>query len=151
MFRLVVSSSIPQRLLSSHLNRLPRPLVSSGPVTTTTVRFFESERAYHPVADATLESIQDALDEYCEEIPTAEVTLASGVLTIQLPPHGTWVINKQTPNRQIWWSSPLSGPKRFEHDSGLWYATKDGLNLGSSLAEELQHVYPDLGKLDLRV
>ena len=115
-------------------------------------RCFESEREYHPVADSTLETIQDALDEFCEQSSSSsEVVLASGVLTFTFPPHGTWVINKQTPNRQLWWSSPLSGPKRFEYDNGLWYATKDGLNLGSSLTEELHHVEPALDPLDLRV
>ena len=28
----------------------------------------------------------------------------------------TQVLNKQGPNRQIWWSSPVSGPKRFYFD-----------------------------------
>ena len=37
----------------------------------------------------------------------------AGVLTLNLPPHGTYVINKQPPNQQIWISSPLSGPGRF--------------------------------------
>jgi len=27
------------------------------------------------------------------------------------------VLNKQGPNRQIWWSSPVSGPKRFYYNS----------------------------------
>ncbi len=44
-----------------------------------------------------------------------------GILTIDLNSikKGVWVINKQTPNRQIWWSSPISGPRRYdyEHDS----------------------------------
>jgi frataxin-like iron-binding protein CyaY len=31
----------------------------------------------------------------------------SGVLTVRLGRHGTFVINKQTPNRQIWLSSPV--------------------------------------------
>ena len=30
-----------------------------------------------------------------------------GVLTVALGTHGTYVINKQSPNRQLWWSSPL--------------------------------------------
>ena len=30
--------------------------------------------------------------------------------------HGTYVINKQSPNRQIWLSSPISGPSRFDFD-----------------------------------
>jgi frataxin len=56
----------------------------------------------------------------------AEVSLSSGVLTITLPPHGTWVINKQTPNQQIWWSSPVSGPRRYEYDTDhqTWVATR---------------------------
>lgn len=30
-----------------------------------------------------------------------------GVLNIMMGEHGTWVLNKQTPNRQVWWSSPI--------------------------------------------
>lgn len=33
--------------------------------------------------------------------------LQSGVLTVKLGQKGTFVINKQTPNRQIWLSSPV--------------------------------------------
>lgn len=36
------------------------------------------------------------------------------MLTITFPPHGTYVINKQPPNKQIWLSSPVSGPKRYD-------------------------------------
>ena len=40
---------------------------------------------------------------------------ADGVLTVNLGgEQGIYVINKQTPNRQIWLSSPLSGPKRLD-------------------------------------
>ena len=35
-----------------------------------------------------------------------------GVLTLNLGSHGTYVINKQAPNKQIWVSSPVSGPVR---------------------------------------
>ncbi len=33
-----------------------------------------------------------------------------------------YVLNKQTPNRQIWLSSPISGPSRFEYreDNKEW-------------------------------
>lgn len=30
-----------------------------------------------------------------------------GVLNIVAGDRGTWVLNKQSPNRQIWWSSPI--------------------------------------------
>ena len=101
----------------------------------TARRTFRTEADFHAVADEALETIQDAIDEAFEEggigegggdgdgdgdgdgnLP--EVGVASGVLTLSMPPHGTWVINKQTPNRQLWWSSPLSGPRRYEFSEG---------------------------------
>lgn len=114
-------------------------------------RWFESEGAYNQVADQTLEGLQDAVEAAMEgvnnveavvHVDDTEITLAAGVLMIQLPPHGTWVLNKQTPNRQIWWSSPLSGPKRFEYaeDGNLWFCTQNGLSLVPLLAQELSHV-----------
>mmetsp|Transcript_22375 Transcript_22375/g.54198 ORF Transcript_22375/g.54198 Transcript_22375/m.54198 type:complete len:260 (+) Transcript_22375:140-919(+) len=90
------------------------------------IRTFQSVGDYHNVADETLNSIQDVVEDYLEEyydtglsekeedIP--EVNFSSGVLTMYLPSHGTWVINKQTPNQQLWWSSPISGPRRYEYD-----------------------------------
>ena len=44
--------------------------------------------------------------------------LQQGVLTVRLGDFGTYVINKQTPNRQIWMSSPLSGPVRYDWGPG---------------------------------
>ena len=35
-------------------------------------------------------------------------------MTITHPSKGEYVINKQPPNKQIWLSSPVSGPKRFD-------------------------------------
>lgn len=96
-------------------------------------RKFQTVGIYHNVADETLHSIQDAVEDYfedhfdagvtekkdVEEEDIPEVNYASGVLTIYLPPHGTYVINKQTPNQQIWWSSPISGPRRYEYDEKM--------------------------------
>lgn len=86
-------------------------------------RTFNNISEYHNVADTTLEDIQDAIEAFIEDNfsnthndeDTPEVNYSSGVLTIALPPHGTWVINKQTPNEQLWWSSPISGPRRYEY------------------------------------
>jgi Frataxin-like domain len=68
------------------------------------VRGFQTEAEFHPVADQTLETIQDAVDGLLDQQTSIEyeVSCESGVLTMKLPPHGTWVLNKQTPNRQIW-------------------------------------------------
>ena len=117
-----------------------------SPNNTIQQRSFQTEADFHTVADATLEAIQDALDEVLDthDDMEYEVTLASGVLTLKLPPHGTWVLNKQTPNRQLWWSSPLSGPQRYEYDDGAWFATQDGLSLGPKLVQEMRRVHPSL-------
>jgi frataxin len=110
------------------------------------LRSFHSEGQYHKVADETLEEIQDAVEEALEDANVAEfeVSLASGVLTMVMPPHGTWVLNKQTPNQQLWWSSPLSGPRRYGFEDGDWVYTRDeahSTTLTLTLKEELLQIY----------
>lgn len=109
-------------------------------------RLFQSESDYHTSADETLENIQDTIEQALEDngIPEFEVTLASGVLTLVLPPHGTWVINKQTPNQQLWWSSPISGPRRYEYENDDWVYTRDtshSTTLSQTLNEEINQIY----------
>lgn len=67
-----------------------------------------------------------------------------GVLSIQLGSIGTWVLNKQAPNEQIWWSSPISGPKRFEFhpESADWRCTRDAdLELVALLGREFEDAF----------
>jgi frataxin len=135
--------------LSSRARLLATP--SSSRVllpSASSVRCFQTESEYHDAADETLEEIQDALDDLFEENPQPpheiEVNFSSGVLTIGLPPHGTWVLNKQTPNQQIWWSSPLSGPRRYEYsDDGDWVFTRSDttITLGDTLKDEIKELY----------
>lgn len=135
------------------------------------IRLFQNVSQYHDVADHTLHTIQDAVEDMIEDnfdtdtntggddvLP--EVNYASGVLTLSFPPHGTWVINKQTPNQQLWWSSPLSGPRRYEYveERERWVYTRvieegDGKEsspvaeideedtLGSILTQEIKELY----------
>ena len=119
---------------------------SGPPLDSRNLRFFQTASAYHKAADETLETIQDAIDGALEEkgIPDYEVTVASGVLTLVFPPHGTWVINKQTPNQQLWWSSPISGPRRYEYEHGEWVYTRDdahSMTLTQALQEEIRQIY----------
>lgn len=114
------------------------------------IRTFKTVGDYHNVADDTLNSIQDAVEDYIEDVIAPEsdddemipeVNYADGVLSLSLPPHGTWILNKQTPNQQIWWSSPLSGPRRYEYDEGreIWVysrvADEGGTPLSPSSSE----------------
>lgn len=78
------------------------------------------ESLYHEVSDATLDAISDYLSELEDTTEEMDMNCSQGVLNISLGPSiGHWVINKQTPNRQLWWSSPMSGPRRYEYDSSM--------------------------------
>lgn len=50
---------------------------------------------------------------------------------------GTYVINRQTPNRQLWLSSPTSGPKRYDFVDDSWIYKHDGVSLHQLLQDEL--------------
>jgi frataxin len=136
--------SISRFALQSKLSLDSKTLSLTG--SNTTRRFFNSEGEYHTVADETLEDLQDAVEGALEDanIPEFEITFASGVMTMVMPPHGTWVINKQSPNQQLWWSSPLSGPRRYEHQDGEWVYTRDeshSITLAQTLKAEIQEIY----------
>ncbi|XP_065836763.1 frataxin, mitochondrial-like [Oscarella lobularis] len=101
---------------------------------------------FHHKSEATL----DELAEYFESLPETDINcdenydvhLSDGVLTISLGKDlGTYVINKQTPNRQLWFSSPLSGPKRYDFLNGNWIYKRDGMSLHSRLTTELTQLY----------
>lgn len=51
--------------------------------------------------------------------------------------YGTYVVNRQTPNKQIWLSSPKSGPKRYDFINGMWIYKHDGKSLLQLLDEEV--------------
>jgi frataxin len=63
------------------------------------------------------------------------------------------VINKQPPNKQIWFSSPTSGPKRFDYDAEhkAWFMLKDGQesNLRDLLNSELTKIFGKTVEVDL--
>ena len=53
------------------------------------------------------------------------------------------MLNKQTPNRQLWLSSPLSGPHRFEYNPSQqkWFHARDNKkSLQQLLASEWKQV-----------
>ncbi|MEW5317859.1 MAG: hypothetical protein WDW38_009123 [Sanguina aurantia] len=92
------------------------------------------------MADSLLERLQEKIEEHVEalDVEGSDVEMGSGVLTIRLGTHGTYVINKQTPNRQIWMSSPVSGPFRFDHTpEKRWIYSRDGRDLVKVMQEEL--------------
>lgn len=121
---------------------------------------------FEVVCSDTLESLCDYFEQLVEDtssLTAADVTygvsclydfnvciamfyLKDGVLTVNFgPPHGTYVINRQSPNRQIWLSSPTSGPKRYDFvpdktssDEGCWVYKHDGISLHELLQREIK-------------
>ncbi|RPB13083.1 Frataxin [Morchella conica CCBAS932] len=93
---------------------------------------------FHKVSEGTLEGILESVEAIAEKRTDVDVEYSAGVLTITLP-QGTYVINKQPPNRQIWISSPITGPNRFDWDpiNYKWISTRDGSTLGGVLKKEI--------------
>ncbi|KAI4115843.1 MAG: hypothetical protein LQ345_003640 [Seirophora villosa] len=73
---------------------------------------------YHRLADTYIDNLVAKLEEIQEERDDVDCEYSAGVLTLTFPPAGTYVLNKQPPNKQIWLSSPISGPKRYDYVGG---------------------------------
>ncbi|WVQ77534.1 iron donor protein CyaY [Cryptococcus sp. DSM 104548] len=125
-----------------------------APQSTPTI----SQDLYDEVADRDMETLHENLEIFCEQFGKDdwEVEYSSGVLNLTLPPYGTYVLNKQPPNLQIWLSSPLSGPNRFEFQpasleeeeegvwEGVWVSCRDGERLGGILEKELKGILKEV-------
>ncbi|XP_047236237.1 frataxin, mitochondrial [Girardinichthys multiradiatus] len=112
----------------------------------TRVQIMElSEAVYEKLAEETLDALSDYFEDLTNEAFTGtdyDVVFSSGVLTVKVGGgHGTYVINKQTPNRQIWLSSPTSGPKRYDWTGERWVYTHDGISLHQLLSKEFSIIF----------
>ncbi|KIX99575.1 uncharacterized protein Z520_05151 [Fonsecaea multimorphosa CBS 102226] len=138
----------------------PNTEPSHGPGSTPTGAAQISDSEYHEIADQYLNTLVLAMEELAESNSEGiEAEFSAGVLTITHPKHGTYVINKQPPNKQIWLSSPVSGPKRYDwvvpgdsqhekadstvdlgddgQSGGKWIYLRDGSNLSDLIKKEL--------------
>uniref|UniRef100_A0A669B195 Frataxin, mitochondrial n=1 Tax=Oreochromis niloticus TaxID=8128 RepID=A0A669B195_ORENI len=104
-----------------------------------------SVATYEKLVDETLDALADYFEDLTDEAFTGadyDVVFSSGVLTVKLGgDHGTYVINKQTPNKQIWLSSPTSGPKRYDWTGERWVYTHDGISLHQLLSKEFSIIF----------
>lgn len=126
--------STPSLLLHRRMLTTPAP--------QTNVSHISLEK-YHLLSDATMDALLESLESLLDVLgnPSYEVEYHSGVLTLSLGEHGTYVINKQPPNKQIWLSSPFSGPKRYDYSEADddWVYSRDGLALGNLMNAELSN------------
>ncbi|ROT35140.1 Frataxin [Sodiomyces alkalinus F11] len=109
-----------------------------------------TEGQYHELADTYLDVVVTKLEDLQEVREGLDVEYANGVLTLTVPEIGTYVLNKQPFNKQIWLSSPISGPKRYDWvvlgegqnekedtASGNWIYARDGSTLDEVFMKEL--------------
>uniref|UniRef100_A0A182PFV9 ferroxidase n=1 Tax=Anopheles epiroticus TaxID=199890 RepID=A0A182PFV9_9DIPT len=130
--------------------RFSRPYSSMNPNDFIATSLIDSV-TFVAVCSDTLESLVDYFEQIVDETNTLknpDVTYGDGVLTVSFgEPHGTYVINRQLPNRQIWLSSPTSGPKRYDFipdkrtvNEGYWLYRHDGVTLHELLQREISAI-----------
>mmetsp|Transcript_984 Transcript_984/g.1070 ORF Transcript_984/g.1070 Transcript_984/m.1070 type:complete len:166 (-) Transcript_984:176-673(-) len=117
-----------------------------------------SDLTFNTSADAFLEYLETAV-ETMDADALEDISLSDGVLTIDTT-KGSFVLNKQAPNVQLWLSSPISGPHHYDmHAASLgddaacgqhaaihnvrWHSDRDHHCLQQKLSDELSSV---LGK-----
>ncbi|CAF9936615.1 Mitochondrial chaperone Frataxin [Imshaugia aleurites] len=148
--------------LHPHLLPQTQTQTQTRPLTSTPPRPVASAEAaaisvdqYHKLSDTYIDALVAQLEEVEAEREDVDVQYSAGVLTLTYPPHGTYVLNKQPPNKQIWLSSPVSGPKRYdwvvreegddsdggekgkEKGRGEWVYLRDGSTLSGLFEEEV--------------
>jgi frataxin len=92
----------------------------------------EFERRAAEILDSLFEQIEDQLGDWLD------VEMSGGILQIELPDGGAYVVNKHAPNREIWVSSPKSGAWHFAAGGdGVWRSTRGTEELTALLSGEL--------------
>lgn len=142
----------PRRALPVTASTHARP-ASTGNAPPATAAWPEHE--YLTCAHAALDAIYEAAlaageaDAFGDDF---DAETDGGVVRLHLGEAGGYVVNTQTPNRQIWLSSPVSGPWRYDWDreSGEWRATRDGHRLFELLERELKEIAGDGVEIEIR-
>lgn len=92
-----------------------------------------NESDFHRAVDAVLAQVESAV----EAIDALEVDLESGILTVTCPDGSRVIVNRQTPNREIWVAA-RSGGFHFSQREGAWRDTRSGDELFASLARVIE-------------
>jgi len=88
-----------------------------------------TESEFHRAVDAVLARIEASV----EDVDALDVDLESGILTLTCPDDTRVIVNRQTPNREIWVAA-RSGGFHFAWRDGAWRDTRSGDELFASLA-----------------
>mmetsp|Transcript_10589 Transcript_10589/g.20839 ORF Transcript_10589/g.20839 Transcript_10589/m.20839 type:complete len:198 (+) Transcript_10589:136-729(+) len=150
--RLVAARGVDMLTASTHIVGFAESSRGSGGVATCERRWMSNEvidgfteREFEDMVADLFDDLEQELDAIvlrAEETTgeMCEVDNTHDVIQIDLGSKGIWVLNKQTPNRQVWLSSPISGPKRyrFDRDTETWLNTRDSHLLLDLVLEEIK-------------
>ncbi|KAJ0446734.1 putative ferroxidase [Helianthus annuus] len=118
-------------------------LNSQGPAAIDYSALLQEDE-FHKLADATIQDLLEKIEEYGDsvDIDGFDIDYGNQVLTVKFGSLGTYVLNKQTPNRQIWMSSPVSGPSRFDWDrtAEVWIYRRTKAKLLETLENEIEQL-----------
>lgn len=117
---------------------LPTTHVSSA----STLSAIEFDQHSHHTLEYLTTFFEDLSDKF-DFGSDFDVKYSDGVLTVAFGhEHGIYVINKQTPNKQLWLSSPKSGPKRYDFDETAhsWIYSRDQSDLFKLLSDEISSI-----------
>ncbi|AFE49140.1 frataxin-like protein [Rickettsia prowazekii str. GvV257] len=90
--------------------------------------------AFSKLAETTIVYIVDKIEEQDLE-GIIDVDLQGDILNLDTE-NGIYVINTQSASKEIWLSSPVSGPHHFFYEQGKW-KSRIGFELMVLLTEEL--------------
>jgi len=91
-----------------------------------------NETEFHGAVEAVLARIERSI----EGSEALDCDLESGILTITCPDESRVIVNRQTPNREIWVAA-RSGGFHFRWKDGEWRDTRSSEELFASLARIL--------------
>jgi CyaY protein len=92
-----------------------------------------NESDFHRAVDAVLARVEAGV----EDLQGLDVDLESGILTVTCPDDSRVIVNRQTPNREIWVAA-RSGGFHFTLRDGEWRDTRSGDELFASLARIIE-------------
>ena len=89
-----------------------------------------TETEFNLQVDKILLQIEDAIEAHGADLDFETV---SGILEIECGSGSKIIINRQTPNREIWVAAK-SGGYHFRREGQRWIDTRDGRELGAALS-----------------
>lgn len=101
------------------------------------------ESEFHERVDALLLQLQTRLDDAEADIDSE---LSNGILTLTFENETKIIVNRQTPNREVWVAAK-SGGFHFRFDASGWRDTRSG----ESLARLLSRVISEQAGIDTQV